>query len=124
MGKVVRCSIIIYDDFDNVLIAERGKKNERTWGIFGKELKGKETDEKCINKAVDKDLKCTIFDLKPFKDYTLENNDILRVFTGTVKEYITCHKTISNTKWIAKNKLNDYNFNEEELKILKDFFMN
>ena len=27
MGKVVRCSIIIYDDFDNVLIAERGKKN-------------------------------------------------------------------------------------------------
>ena len=82
MGKVVRCSIIIYDDFDNVLIAERGKKNERTWGIFGKEIKGKETDEKCIN------------------------------------------KTISNTKWIAKNKLNDYNFNEEELKILKDFFMN
>ena len=106
MGKVVRCSIIIYDDFDNVLIAERGKKNERTWGIFGKEIKGKETDEKCINKAIDKDLKCTIFDLKPFK------------------EYITCHKTISNTKWIAKNKLNDYNFNEEELKILKDFFMN
>ena len=97
MGKVVRCSIIIYDDFDNVLIAERGKKNERTWGIFGKEIKGKETDEKCINKAIDKDLKCTIFDLKPFKDYT---------------------------KWIAKNKLNDYNFNEEELKILKDFFMN
>ena len=44
MGKVVRCSIIIYDDFDNVLIAERGKKNERTWGIFGKEIKGKETD--------------------------------------------------------------------------------
>ena len=107
-----------------MLIAERGKKNERTWGIFGKEIKGKETDEKCINKAIDKDLKCTIFDLKPFKDYTLENNDILRVFTGTVKEYITCHKTISNTKWIAKNKLNDYNFNEEELKILKDFFMN
>ena len=25
MGKVVRCSIIIYDDIDNVLIAERGK---------------------------------------------------------------------------------------------------
>ena len=93
-------------------------------GDSGHEIKGKETDEKCINKAIDKDLKCTIFDLKPFKDYTLENNDILRVFTGTVKEYITCHKTISNTKWIAKNKLNDYNFNEEELKILKDFFMN
>ena len=34
-----RCSIIIYDDFGNVLIAERGKKSERTWGIFGKELR-------------------------------------------------------------------------------------
>ena len=88
MGKVVRCSIIIYDDFDNVLIAERGKKNERTWGIFGKEIKGKETDEKCINKAIDKDLKCTIFDLKPFKDYTLENNDILESLQEQLKNIL------------------------------------
>ena len=31
MGSLVKCSIIIYDDFGNVLLAERGKKNERTW---------------------------------------------------------------------------------------------
>ena len=86
MGSLVKCSIIIYDDFGNVLLAERGKKNERTWGLFGKDIKGKETDEKCISKAIDKDLKCTIFDLKSFKDYEIENGDILRVFTGTVKE--------------------------------------
>ena len=29
MGMITRCSIIIYDDFGNVLIAERGKRNER-----------------------------------------------------------------------------------------------
>ena len=52
MGIVTRCSIIIYDDFGNVLIAERGKRNERTWGIFGKEIKGKETEEKCISKLL------------------------------------------------------------------------
>ena len=55
MGSLVKCSIIIYDDFGNVLLAERGKKNERTWGLFGKDIKGKETDEKCISKAIDKD---------------------------------------------------------------------
>ena len=36
MGMITRCSIIIYDDFGNVLIAERGKRNERKWGTFGK----------------------------------------------------------------------------------------
>ena len=75
MGMITRCSIIIYDDFGNVLIAERGKRNERKWGTFGKEIKGKETEEKCISKAVDKDIKCTIFDLKPFKEYNLEGEE-------------------------------------------------
>ena len=45
MGMITRCSIIIYDDFGNVLIAERGKRNERKWGTFGKEIKGKETED-------------------------------------------------------------------------------
>lgn len=117
-----RCSIIIYDDFGNVLIAERGKKSERTWGIFGKELKGKETEEKCICKAVDKDIKCTVFDLKPFKEYNLEDEEVLKVFTGSVKEYITCHKTINSIKWIGKNNIENYNFNDEDKMILNDYF--
>lgn len=117
-----RCSIIIYDDFGNVLIAERGKKSERTWGIFGKELKGKETEEKCICKAVDKDIKCTVFDLKSFKEYNLEDEEVLKVFTGSVKEYITCHKTINSIKWIGKNNIENYNFNDEDKMILNDYF--
>ena len=117
-----RCSIIIYDDFGNVLIAERGKRSERTWGIFGKELKGKETEEKCICKAVDKDIKCTVFDLKPFKEYNLEDEEVLKVFTGSVKEYITCHKTINSIKWIGKNNIENYNFNDEDKMILNDYF--
>ena len=101
---VTKCSIIIYDDFGNVLIAERGKRNEKTWGIFGK------------------DIKCTIFDLKPFKEYNLEDEKKLKVFTGSVKEYITCHKSISNIKWIAKKDINDYIFNDEDKMILNDYF--
>lgn len=122
MGKVTRCSIIIYDDFGNVLVAERGKKAERTWGIFGKEIKGKESEEKCISKAVDKDIKCTIFDLKPFKEYNLNDEDILKVFTGSVKEYITCHKSINNIKWVGKKDIENYTLKEEDSKILNDFF--
>lgn len=123
MGNVIRCSIIIYDDFGNVLIAERGKKTERTWGLFGKEIKGKETVEKCICKAVDKDIKCTIFDLKQFKEYnTSDSNEGLMVFTGSVKEYLTSHKTINSLKWINKAELENYNFNKEDLEILNDYF--
>ena len=119
---VTRCSIIIYDDFGNVLIAERGKRNERTWGMFGKEMKGKETEEKCISKAVDKDIKCTVFDLKPFKEYVLEDEKKLKVFTGSVKEYITCHKSINNIKWISKGNIEDYIFSDEDKMILNDYF--
>ena len=124
MGMVTKCSIIIYDDFGNVLIAERGKRNERTWGIFGKEIKGKETEEKCISKVVDKDIKCTIFDLKPFKEYVLEDEKKLKVFTGGVKEYINCHKSINNIKWISKKNIEDYIFNDEDKIILNDYFQN
>lgn len=124
MGIVTRCSIIIYDDFGNVLIAERGKRNERTWGIFGKEIKGKETEEKCISKVVDKDIKCTIFDLKPFKEYVLEDEKKLKVFTGGVKEYLTCHKSINDIKWISKKNIEDYIFNDEDKIILNDYFQN
>ena len=124
MGSLVKCSSIIYDDFGNVLLAERGKKNERTWGLFGKDIKGKETDEKCISKAIDKDLKCTIFDLKSFKDYEIENGDILRVFTGTVKEYLTCHRSINQIKWVSKKNIDDYNINDIDNNILKNYFFN
>ncbi len=122
MGMVTRCSIIIYDDFGNVLIAERGKRNERTWGLFSKEMKGKETEEKCISKAVDKDIKCTVFDLKPFKEYVVEDEKKLKVFTGSVKEYITCHKSINNIKWISKRDIEGYIFNDEDKMILNDYF--
>ena len=54
MGKVVKSTIVIYDDFKNILIAERGKgKNTpKQWGLFSKELKGKEISIELINYTV------------------------------------------------------------------------
>ena len=125
MSDTIKCSIVIYDDFNNVLIAERGKGKKviKQWGIFGKEIKGKETDEKCILKAVDKDIKCTIFDLKHFNTYNLnDENNKHQVYTGTIKEYITCHKSINSVKWIGKSEIDKYAFNDEEKQILIDYF--
>ena len=42
MSNISKCSIIIYDDFNNILICKKGKlKNEHNipWILFGKEFK-------------------------------------------------------------------------------------
>ncbi len=127
MGQVVKCSVIICDDFNGVLIAARGKSKRglpKVWSIFGKDIKGKETAEQCITKAIDKDLKCTIFDITPFKEYVFneESGDTLLVYTGKVKEYITPHKDINEVKWITERELNTYDFSGGEKEILLDFF--
>lgn len=41
MGSLVKCSIIIYDDFGNVLLAERGKRMKEHGGFLEKILKEK-----------------------------------------------------------------------------------
>ena len=127
MGKVVKCSIIVFDDFNNVLIAQRGKVKKNLpviWSIFGKDIKGKETEEKCITKALEKDLKCNIFDLAPFKEYIIdeESGDLATVYTGKVKEYLTCHKEINKIMWIGKKDIDRYEFAPLEKEILADFF--
>jgi hypothetical protein len=127
MGQVVRCSIIICDDFNAVLIANRGKGKkdlQKLWSIFGKDIKGKETTEQCITKAVDKDLKCTLFEVTPFKEYIFDENsgEALLVYTGKVKEYLTPHKEIHSIRWITERELDKYEFVDGEKQILLDYF--
>jgi hypothetical protein len=127
MGQVVRCSIVICDDFNAVLIAARGKTKRglpKVWSIFGKDIRGKETTEQCITKAVDKDLKCTLFDVTPFKEYIFDEiiGDSSLVYTGKVKEYLTPHKEISEIRWITERELDKYEFLGGEKEILLDYF--
>jgi len=97
MGQVSKCSIIICDDFNGVLIAARGKSKKglpKVWSIFGKDIKGKETTEQCITKAIEKDLKCTIFDVAPFKEYVYDefkriaNNNNVKIYDLSAKKYL------------------------------------
>lgn len=127
MHKITKTSIIIYDDYNNVLVVQRGKNNRNTpeiWSIVGKDLKGKENEEKCINKAVDNDLGCSIFNLTPFKEYVIneENNESLLVYSGIIREYIISHKTINKIKWISEREIETHQFSTNEKEILTDFF--
>lgn len=127
MSKVVKGSVIILDDFNNVLVAERGKGKKdspKLWGIFGRVLKGKEDGEACIAKIVDKELSCTIFDLSLCKEYILncESGDLHQIFTGKIREMVSLHKEINKVKWISQQEFNNLDFNEEDKKILLDYF--
>lgn len=127
MDKVVKCSILVCDDFNAVLIANRGKskKNlQKVWSIFSSDIKGKGTAEKSISKAIDKDLKCNIFDITTFKEYVSggEGGANLTVYTGKVKEYLTPHKDIQSVKWITKSKVDMYEFSSEDKEIILDYF--
>ncbi len=127
MAQIVSCSIIICDDFNAVLIANRGKGKkglQNPWSIFSRDMKGKETTEQCIIKAIDKYLQCTLFDLTIFKEYALDKDsgDTSLIYTGKVKEYLTPHKEINKIKWITERELDQYEFSGTEKEILLDFF--
>jgi hypothetical protein len=125
MDKVVKCSILVCDDFNAVLIANRGKSKkdlQKVWSIFSSDIKGKGTAEKIVSKAIDKDLKCNIFDITKFKEYSFDSGDALIVYTGKVKEYLTPHKDIKSVKWITKSKMDMYEFSNDDKEIILDYF--
>lgn len=127
MGKIVKTSIVIYDNFKNVLIVQKGKdksNSQRLWSLVGRELKGKETEEKCISKAVDNDLSCVIFNLNSFKEYAIneENEENLLAFTGIIREKTCLHKSINEAIWISERDIDSYEFSLIDKLILLDFF--
>lgn len=129
MGKVVKTSIIIYDDYNNILAVQKGKNKDNPkemWSLVGKELKGKESEEKAIFKAVEKDLGCGILNLTPFGEYAIneENNEKILVYSGVVGGQIVCHKTINKMKWINEREVETCGFSMIEKEALMDFFKN
>lgn len=126
MGKITACSLIIKDDYKNVLIIQRkSKKNSpKLWEILERDIKGKETQEKCVSKMAQKELNTVIFELIPFKEYVNEEKkeESVMLFTGKLKERITLHKDIIIDKWISKNDLDKYDFIPGHKEKLVDYF--
>ena len=124
MSNIKFCSIIIKDDFNNILISKwKGKKaDEHLWYVFERKIKGRETPEKCANRAIKEDLKTIVFDLNQLCDLNVNEEETLRVFTGSLKEKITCGANITTYKWINKDDLDDYTFANGELEKINAFF--
>ncbi|HHD2753126.1 TPA: NUDIX domain-containing protein [Clostridium perfringens] len=124
MGNIKFCSILIKDDFNNILISKRkGKKADaHLWYLFDRKIKGRETPEKCANRAIKEDLKTIVFDLKELCDFNINEEESLRVFTGSLKEKVTCGANITEYKWINKDELSNYTFADGELEKINAFF--
>lgn len=121
MSSFTGCSVVIKDDFGNLLVLRRKvKKTEpKLWGICGKKLKGKETFEKCANRAVKDDFSVVVFDLKEIE--TNADNEGNKLFVGTIKEKVLAHKDISECKWIRADEVDTLDFHPEEKELLLNY---
>lgn len=124
MSNLKFCSVIIKDDFNNILIAKRkGKKScENLWYIFERKIRAKETPEKCAHRIIKEDLKTIVFDLNKLCDLNICEDEIFSVFTGSLKEKFTYGTNITACKWINKNDLRNYTFADGELEKINAFF--
>ncbi|WP_300385247.1 hypothetical protein [Clostridium sp.] len=124
MAKIIECSIIIKDDFKNVFIVQRKSKRKepKLWYLLGKKVKGKETEEKCINKAIKEDLKAIIFNLKPIFELDINDLESCLVYQGELKERIVYGTEIIDGKWISEREIDNYDFAPYEKEKLIEYF--
>ena len=127
MAKIIACSLIIKDDFNNVLILNKKVKRGEleTWSILNQKLKGKESYDKCITRCSKEILKSLVFDVEELKEYIVdkEADESIMVYTGKIRErFILDIKKYRDSKWVGVRNFQDYNFVDIEAKILKDLF--
>ena len=103
--QYISCSIIIHDNKDKILIAQRSKSKKYfplLWETVGGALERDETPEECIRREVKEELNCNIIDLKLFNVYIIneDNRYVLIVYTGKINEPIQHNSEIEQTQWI------------------------
>ncbi len=125
MMKCTACTLIIKDDFENVLILKKKVKKGQIgkWSLLSQNLRGKESDEKCLNKASNKILKTIIFDLEPYKEFVLDSDsdEGIRVYKGEIKGRFVLDKSYDDAQWVNKNKLSEYEFEDIDKLVMENF---
>ena len=118
MNKITECSIIIKDDFNNIfLVRRKTKKNQPVlWYTVGKKLKGRETEEKCIARAVKDDLKSIVFNVEKIGETIVneELGEVSSVYIGELKEKVVYGNDIVEGKWIRLEDLKNYDLADGE----------
>lgn len=112
----MKSSIVIRDDFNNILIIQKKvKKNEpKLWDFLQCEVKGKATPDAAITKEAYKMLKVTIFDINLVKEESEEY-----IYSGIIREGVVAHTNLSEVKWVKKADLENFNFSEEAKSVLE-----
>lgn len=118
MSKVAECAVIIKDDFNNIFIVrKKTKKNQpQLWYTVGRKIRGRETEEKCISRAVKDDLKSIVFNLIRIGEYILdeEQKEVCAVYEGGLKEKVVYGNDIAEGKWISIDELDNFDFADGE----------
>ncbi|MGG7175961.1 hypothetical protein ACQPU1_00105 [Clostridium paraputrificum] len=125
MSKLVGCTLIIRDDFNNILILKKKVKRGQNeiWSLLTQKIRGKESAEKCVHRGVKDILKSVVFDLEPLKEHLIneENDESVMTFVGTLKERVILDKTYKEFKWVGKKQLDNLEILDWERKILEDY---
>lgn len=126
MSKIMGCSLVIKDDFNNVLILQKKvKKTEpEEWSLVSSKIRGKESYEKSINRGIKDCIKALAFDLEQVGEYIVdeENDESVMVFKANIKEKPMLDKSFIDYRWISKNQVVNYNLKEYEKAALRDCF--
>lgn len=127
MAKIIACSLIIKDDFNNVLILNKKVKRGEIeiWSILNQNLKGKESHDKCLTRCAKDTIKSLVFDVEPFKEYIvgLGADEAVMVYTGRIEERVALDtKKYIGNRWISLRSIENFNLSQFEKEILKDFF--
>ena len=115
---------MIKDDFNNVLIVKKKAKRGTIakWSLLNQKLRGKESDEKCVARAVKDILKTIVFDNEFFSEFPMDTEESVKVYVGNLKEKYVLDKSYDESTWINKNRIDDYDLEELDKKILKEYF--
>ncbi|NNU78049.1 NUDIX domain-containing protein [Clostridium estertheticum] len=127
MDTYIGCSIIIKDNDNKLLIAQRSKSKKKfslLWETVGGALKDNETPEECIRREVKEEINCSIQDLKLFKVYITnqDNRYVLIVYTGNINEQIQYNLEIEQIQWIDKSEIQKFKFCCNESEKLLDYY--
>ena len=127
MDTYIGCSIIINDDDNKILIAQRSKSKKKfslLWETVGGALEDNETPEECIRREVREEINCCIQNLKLFKVYIInqDNRYVLIVYTGEINEQIQYNLEIEQIRWINKFEIQKFNFCCNESEKLLDYY--
>lgn len=118
MSKIAECSVIIKDDFNNIFIVRRKTKRNQPqlWYIVGKKIKGRETEEKCITRAVKDDLKSIVFNMEKIGETIInkELDEFCAIYSGELKEKVVYGTDIVEGKWVSAKDLENYDLAEGE----------